>query len=271
MSERKAINKYYPPDYDPILAEKSMRKNAKQLKTMDKGKTTIRLMTPFSMRCLKCSEFIPKSRKFNGKKELLPERYLESVKIYRLTIRCPRCANMISFKTDPRNGDYIMEEGATKNHISTPAADAVTDHGETIDDSITRLLLQQEQEDNDKDGLKETKQDKMELLTNKLMKLQREKEDDEILTKIHASNLERFKKSKEISNNAKVVAASQSEKSLEKEVDEIFAKHKKLASKNIVTDTSDRKLIPHVSKLIQSHGKESIKFKKKNTKKLVSY
>jgi hypothetical protein len=66
----------------------------------------VRLMTPFSMRCTTCLEYIYKGKKFNARKERVDgERYL-GIQIFRFYIRCPRCAAEITFKTDPKNSDY---------------------------------------------------------------------------------------------------------------------------------------------------------------------
>lgn len=140
MSERKAINKYYPPDYDPSKAEKALKKSSKQLKTRQRDVVTIRLMTPFSMKCLNCEEYIPQSRKFNGKKQLLPERYLNSIKVFRLSIRCPRCNHVISFRTDPKTSDYVMESGGSRNNggsLQGPSAEA---ESETTEQTLERLV-----------------------------------------------------------------------------------------------------------------------------------
>lgn len=34
----------------------------------------------------------------------------------RLYIRCPKCSGEIALKTDPKNSDYILEVGATRNY-----------------------------------------------------------------------------------------------------------------------------------------------------------
>ncbi|KAK3820311.1 MAG: CWC16 protein [Benniella sp.] len=106
MSERKVLNKYFPPDFDPALIPR--RKQPKDLQHK------VRLMTPFSMRCNTCGEYIYKGKKFNARKETTNETY-HSIKIYRLYIRCNRCAAEITFKTDPANSDYVAEKGAQRN------------------------------------------------------------------------------------------------------------------------------------------------------------
>ncbi|KAF8980950.1 hypothetical protein BGZ46_003451 [Entomortierella lignicola] len=106
MSERKVLNKYFPPDFDPALIPR--RKQPKDLQHK------VRLMTPFSMRCNTCGEYIYKGKKFNARKETTDETY-HSIKIFRFYIRCNRCAAEITFKTDPANSDYVAENGAQRN------------------------------------------------------------------------------------------------------------------------------------------------------------
>lgn len=107
MGERKVLNKYYPPDFDPAKVPK--RKMPKDLQY------TVRLMAPFNMRCINCGEYIYKGKKFNAKKEtVIGETYL-GLYIFRFYIRCTKCCNAITFKTDPKNTDYVCEEGATRN------------------------------------------------------------------------------------------------------------------------------------------------------------
>ncbi|OUM66678.1 hypothetical protein PIROE2DRAFT_53538 [Piromyces sp. E2] len=42
-----------------------------------------------------------------------------TIKIYRFYIRCPRCSAEITFKTDPKNADYVCEHGALRNFDSS--------------------------------------------------------------------------------------------------------------------------------------------------------
>lgn len=107
MSERKVINKYIPPNFDP---EKIGRRGG------GRGKQhVVRLMAPFSMRCNTCRDYIYKGRKFNARKETVENENYLAIKIFRFYIRCPMCAAEITFKTDPKNADYVAEHGATRN------------------------------------------------------------------------------------------------------------------------------------------------------------
>lgn len=234
MSERKAISKYYPPDYNPLEAEKLSRKMAKKLKTMNKSHASIRLMTPFSMRCLECNEYIPKSRKFNGKKELLKEKYLDSIKIYRLTISCPRCANSIAFRTDPGNSDYVMEVGGVRNYVPQKPNDDLNAKTavESIDETLQRLVREKEMEQNEKMGIKEQADDKMDLLEKRLAKIQQEQEDDEELENLRKKNLEMSQRA-EMINRSK---HAQQEKAvttddLDNLVDQVFDNHRQRTNK----------------------------------------
>ncbi|UZJ54974.1 hypothetical protein CBS101457_004294 [Exobasidium rhododendri] len=107
MSERKVLNKYFPPDFDPSKVPR--RKIAK-----DKQEV-IRLMAPFSMRCNTCGEYIYAGKKFNGRKETVQGEDYYGIKIFRFYIKCPTCSSEITFKTDPRNTDYTVEHGVSRN------------------------------------------------------------------------------------------------------------------------------------------------------------
>uniref|UniRef100_T1JLR0 Splicing factor YJU2 n=1 Tax=Strigamia maritima TaxID=126957 RepID=T1JLR0_STRMM len=107
MSERKVLNKYYPPDFDPSKIPRLHLPKDRQY--------TVRLMAPCNMRCKTCGEYIYKGKKFNARKETVQgEEYL-GIKIFRFYIKCTRCLAEITFKTDPQNADYNVEHGATRN------------------------------------------------------------------------------------------------------------------------------------------------------------
>lgn len=109
MSERKVLQKYYPPEFDPSKITRS-----RAPKTAGPKVQTVRLMAPFPMKCTACGEYIYKGRKFNARKETTEEKYY-SIPIYRFYIRCTRCSGEITFKTDPKNMDYTCERGAKRN------------------------------------------------------------------------------------------------------------------------------------------------------------
>jgi len=115
MSERKVLNKYYPPDFDPSKLPRVKRSKNRQF--------TIRLMAPCNMRCKTCGEYIYKGKKFNARKEdVIGDTYL-GIQIYRFYIKCTKCLREITFKTDPANGDYELEHGAIRNFESVRLAE----------------------------------------------------------------------------------------------------------------------------------------------------
>ncbi|KAJ2330472.1 Pre-mRNA-splicing factor cwf16 [Coemansia sp. RSA 2673] len=107
MSERKVLNKYIPPDFDPSKIPRLR---------LGKGhQTKVRLMAPFSMRCETCGQWIGKGTKFNARKESIEGEKFHSIQVFRFYIRCQRCAAEITFKTDPENLNYEVEKGALRN------------------------------------------------------------------------------------------------------------------------------------------------------------
>lgn len=115
MSERKVLNKYYPPDYDASKIPRVKREKNRQF--------TIRLMVPFNIRCKTCGEYIYRGKKFNARKEdVIGKTYL-GIQIYRFYIKCTKCLAEITFLTDPENQDYAMENGAIRNFESLRLAE----------------------------------------------------------------------------------------------------------------------------------------------------
>lgn len=143
MSERKAINKYYPPDWDPekVPEKKKVSPNAQK----------VRLMVPFSMKCLQCTEYIPARRKFNARKEITAEKYM-GIKIIRFHIKCPRCNNALLFQTDPKLAGFIPVSGVSRNYESLSTQEVIKPM--ETEDEILERLERQEKEDQEFQNLK---------------------------------------------------------------------------------------------------------------------
>ncbi|RYO79222.1 hypothetical protein DL762_008270 [Monosporascus cannonballus] len=157
MSERKVLSKYYPPDFDPRQLQR-----VRGPKQAGPKVQTVRLMSPFSMKCTSCGEYIYKGRKFNARKETPDEKYL-GIQIFRfygtyhdistalessaldtpmLTHgQCTRCSAEITFKTDPKNQDYVCEKGAKRNTEPWRAGPEETD-----EERLDRLEREEEEE-----------------------------------------------------------------------------------------------------------------------------
>jgi len=106
MGERKVLNKYFPPDFDPAKLPKGKCEFEENMK--------VRMMMAMNVQCQTCGVFIYKGTKFNMSKEnVIGENYL-GIQIYRFYFRCPHCSCEITFKTDPKNSDYEVEHGAKR-------------------------------------------------------------------------------------------------------------------------------------------------------------
>eukprot|EP00924_Labyrinthula_sp_SR-Ha-C_P014928 snap_masked-scaffold_9-processed-gene-2.42-mRNA-1 protein AED:0.39 eAED:0.39 QI:0/-1/0/1/-1/1/1/0/263 len=108
MGERKVLNKYYPPNFDPSkVPRRKMAFNAP---------VGIRMMLPFNMCCLSCGHYMYQGKKFNSKKETALGMDYLGIERLRFIIKCELCNNRITFLTDPKNQDYECESGATRNY-----------------------------------------------------------------------------------------------------------------------------------------------------------
>lgn len=114
MAERKVLNKYYPPDYDPSKVPRVRRKNKQN---------DVRIMAPFNLKCNTCGNYIANATKFNAKKETVEDETYNSVMIYRFYIKCPRCMATIIFRTNPKEQGYEVEHGATENFMALKMAE----------------------------------------------------------------------------------------------------------------------------------------------------
>lgn len=135
MGERKVLNKYYPPDFDPALLIRNKCPKDRQVK--------VRVMLPFSMQCNTCGEYIYRGKKFNSRKELVQNEDYLGIKIWRFYVKCTRCCSEVTFKTDPKNADYICEAGATRNFEPWRQ-----------EHEVRNLLAQEKEEDEKKNTMK---------------------------------------------------------------------------------------------------------------------
>ena len=158
-------NKYIPADFDPALVPRGTKLSKKD------GTVPVRMMLPFTIQCATCSSFLYRGTKFNSKKEAMggPDgRYL-GIQRWRFYIKCTMCSNALSFLTDPKNADYEMESGGSRNY------EVYKDKKETEELSAI-----------EKEELE--KEDKMKALENRILDSQREMEDLDNLEEIKAMN-----------------------------------------------------------------------------------
>ena len=100
MGERKVLNRYFPPDFDPLLC-------VRRYDVPDAYKQVeVRMMIPFSLQCIKCGEYMYRGKKFNRpSKEDVIGRRLPGNQEIRFYIKAASGNNEIAFKTDPKNQD----------------------------------------------------------------------------------------------------------------------------------------------------------------------
>ena len=168
MGERKVLNKYIPADFDPQLVPRGK-------KPVD-GLIPVRMMLPFSIQCSTCSTFLYRGRKFNSKKEAVKGvdgKYL-GIQRYRFYIKCGGCSRPLTFLTDPKNADYEMETGGTRNY------EVWHDERKT-------------NEQFEKDTEEDEKLDSMKALENRVLESQREMAELDALEEIRAMNARHVK------------------------------------------------------------------------------
>jgi len=163
MGERKVLNKYIPADFDPQLVPRS--------KKPKDDLVPVRMMLPFSIQCSTCSSFLYRGRKFNSKKEAMKGiegKYL-GIQRYRFYIKCTDCARPITFLTDPKNADYEMESGGTRNY------EVWHDESKTNAENKTTVEMEEQM-------------DSMKALENRVAESQREMAEMDALEEIRAMN-----------------------------------------------------------------------------------
>ncbi|KAF7457795.1 CWC16 protein [Cryptosporidium felis] len=122
MSERKVINRYFPPDFDPKKLEENKKlfkkiKPRKNCGIRKKKFLNIRMLYPFTVKCDGCNLYHYVGTKFNSKVEKIQNESYLGIPIWRFYGRCTQCGNTIVFKTDPKSGNYVLESGAKHNFI----------------------------------------------------------------------------------------------------------------------------------------------------------
>lgn len=108
MAERKVLNKYFPKNFDH---ERIVKRGRGKDKLM-----IVRNMLPCSLRCNTCSNYLYIGTKFNMRMEICNDEVYLGIKVFRFYLKCTYCYADITFKTDPKNHDYVVETGGTRNY-----------------------------------------------------------------------------------------------------------------------------------------------------------
>ncbi|XP_042895083.1 coiled-coil domain-containing protein 130 homolog [Parasteatoda tepidariorum] len=116
MAERKAVNKYYPPDWTPskgsinkFRGTHALRERARKLHL---GILIIRFEMPYNIWCNGCENHIGMGVRYNAEKTKVGMYY--STPIYKFRMKCHLCPNHFEIQTDPQNLDYVILEGARR-------------------------------------------------------------------------------------------------------------------------------------------------------------
>lgn len=177
-------------------------------------------MAPFSMRCNTCGEYIYAGKKFNGRKETVQGEEYYGNKIFRFYIKCPTCSSEITFKTDPRNADYTVEHGVSRNF--EPWREG-KDEEEAGKDPLAHLLEEEGVEESDDE-------DPMKALERRTEESKREMEVMDALQDIRSRNarLDRVNVDdvlqKHLSKGKEKLTAEEEERIRQEEEDEVLIK-----------------------------------------------
>lgn len=122
MADRKATNKYYPPDWDPSKGSINKYQNSHHLRSrarrINEGILVIRFEMPYDVWCLGCKNHVAMGVRFNAEKSKVGNYY--TTPIYRFSMKCRFCDNHFVIQTDPSKFDYALLSGARKKELPGP-------------------------------------------------------------------------------------------------------------------------------------------------------
>ena len=119
MAERKAVNKYYPPEYDPAVhgslnAYRGHHPlgNRVRKKLRESGAVVVRFEMPFNAWCDTCHTHLARGTRYNAEQRRVGKYH--STPVYSFTMRCACCGCTFVIETDPARADYRATAGATR-------------------------------------------------------------------------------------------------------------------------------------------------------------
>ncbi|XP_029827812.2 coiled-coil domain-containing protein 130 [Ixodes scapularis] len=116
MAERKAVNKYYPPEWTPGHGSINKFRNSHPLRDRARklhlGILVIRFEMPYNIWCDGCGNHIGTGVRYNAEKSKVGMYY--STPVYKFRMKCHLCDNHFEIKTDPQNMDYEIVCGARR-------------------------------------------------------------------------------------------------------------------------------------------------------------
>ncbi|KAJ8363026.1 hypothetical protein SKAU_G00118570 [Synaphobranchus kaupii] len=137
MGERKGVNKYYPPDFDPakhgsLNGYRNSHPLRERARKLSQGILIIRFEMPYNIWCDGCKNHIGMGVRYNAEKKKVGNYY--TTPIYRFRMKCHLCVNYIEMQTDPATCDYVIVSGANRKEERWDMADneqiLTTEHSE---------------------------------------------------------------------------------------------------------------------------------------------
>ncbi|KAJ2771960.1 Protein saf4 [Coemansia nantahalensis] len=128
MAERRAVNKYYPPDWDPDrgsanahVGQHPLRARARKL---DEGILVVRFELPFGVWCGGCGALLAAGVRFNAEKKQIGSYH--STPIWSFRMKCRECPGWLEIHTNPKDAAYDVVRGARRKAEPEPD-DAIID------------------------------------------------------------------------------------------------------------------------------------------------
>lgn len=125
MADRRAVNKYYPPDWEPSKGSLNTYQKSHHLRArarkIDEGILVVRFEMPFSIWCSSCDNHIGMGVRYNAEKSRVGSYH--TTPIYQFVMKCHLCDNHFEIQTDPRNLDYVIIKGARRQVRMTDKED----------------------------------------------------------------------------------------------------------------------------------------------------
>ncbi|EYC18861.1 hypothetical protein Y032_0026g1410 [Ancylostoma ceylanicum] len=176
MGERKGQNFYYPPDFD-YKKHKSLNRYhgthalRERAKKISQGILVIRFEMPFNIWCLGCNNHVGMGVRYNAEKKKIGMYY--TTPLYEFRMKCHLCDNYFVIRTDPKNFDYELVEGCSRQEKRFEPSEI--DQVDTSDSDFSHKLAadamfktEHQEEDKSKATNEESRMEKIEWVQERL-------------------------------------------------------------------------------------------------------